>query len=110
MSIIKHGNGEFVVDDNGYLVGGPDAVNDDWIDYVMNDVGIVEMTTEHWEIFNNMQEHLMENDAIISIRRLSDATKTPLKRIFELFIYPVKGLCKMTGSGTPLSCNVDANF
>ncbi len=110
MPIIKYENSEFEVCDNGYLVGGPDAVNDDWIDYVRNDVGIIEMTPEHWEILHNMQEYLKESGGIIYIRVLSKAAQIPLKRVFELFIFPGKGFCKMAGSGIPSSCNIGSNF
>ncbi len=110
MPMLEYGNSKFTVDDNGYLVGGPDVVNDDWIDYVKNDIGIVEMTQEHWEVFNNMQKYLRGNGKTISIRELSRAAQTSLKEIYELFIYPGKGLCKMAGSTCPTSCNVGTNF
>ncbi len=110
MPMLEHGKNKFTVDNKGYLVGGPDVVNDDWIDYVKSDVGIVEMTQEHWEIFNNVQDYLRGSDGAISIRELSRAAQISLKKIYELFIYPGKGLCKMAGSNCPTSCNVGTNF
>lgn len=105
MATIEHGGKSFEVDEDGFLLGGMEAWNEGWVDYVKTIEGIGDLTDEHWKVINALQDYYKKNGIAPMVRILSKTTGFPLKRIYELFPSgPGKGACKMAGLPKPTGC------
>lgn len=105
MPTIEHNGSTFDVDEDGFLVDGLEAWNEDWVDCVMVAEGIPELTEEHQKIVESLQDYFRKNGTAPMVRMLSKATGFPLKRIYELFpTGPGRGACRMAGLPRPVGC------
>ena len=105
MATIDHGGKSFEVDEDGFLSGGMETWNEEWVDYVKGIEGISDLTDEHWKVINALQDYYKKNGIAPMVRILSKTTGFPLKRIYELFPSgPGKGACKMAGLPKPTGC------
>ncbi|MGB9497199.1 MAG: TusE/DsrC/DsvC family sulfur relay protein [Dissulfuribacterales bacterium] len=105
MAEIEFGGEKFEVDEDGFLLGGIDAWNRTWVDYVKSTEGIEELTDEHWKIINVLQDYYKKNGIAPMVRILSKVTGFSLKKVYELFPSgPGKGACKMAGLPKPTGC------
>ena len=105
MADLEFGGEIFEIDEDGFLLGGIDAWNRNWMDYVKSTEGIEEITEEHWALVNVLQEYFKKNGIAPMVRILSKATGFPLKKVYELFPSgPGKGACKMAGLPKPTGC------
>ncbi|MCK4426607.1 MAG: TusE/DsrC/DsvC family sulfur relay protein [Deltaproteobacteria bacterium] len=105
MADLDFGGETYEIDEDGFLLGGIDAWNRNWMDYVKSTEGIEEITEEHWALVNVLQEYFKKNGIAPMVRILSKATGFPLKKVYELFPSgPGKGACKMAGLPKPTGC------
>jgi len=105
MAELEFGGETFEIDEDGFLLGGIEAWNRNWMDYVKSTEGIEEITEEHWKLVNVLQEYFKKNGIAPMVRILSKATGFPLKKVYELFPSgPGKGACKMAGLPKPTGC------
>ena len=105
MADLEFGGETYDIDEDGFLLGGIDAWNRNWMDYVKSTEGIEEITEEHWALVNVLQEYFKKNGIAPMVRILSKATGFPLKKVYELFPSgPGKGACKMAGLPKPTGC------
>jgi len=105
MAELEFGGEKFEIDEDGFLLGGIEAWNRNWMDYVKSTEGIEEITEEHWALVNVLQEYFKKNGIAPMVRILSKATGFPLKKVYELFPSgPGKGACKMAGLPKPTGC------
>jgi TusE/DsrC/DsvC family sulfur relay protein len=105
MAELEFGGETFEIDEDGFLLGGIDKWNRNWMDYVKSTEGIEEITEEHWALVNVLQEYYKKNGIAPMVRILSKATGFPLKKVYELFPSgPGKGACKMAGLPKPTGC------
>ena len=105
MADLEFGGETYEIDEDGFLLGGIDAWNRNWMDYVKSTEGIEEITEEHWALVNVLQEYYKKNGIAPMVRILSKATGFPLKKVYELFPSgPGKGACKMAGLPKPTGC------
>lgn len=105
MAELDFGGETYEIDEDGFLLGGIDAWNRNWMDYVKSTEGIEEITEEHWALVNVLQEYFKKNGIAPMVRILSKATGFPLKKVYELFPSgPGKGACKMAGLPKPTGC------
>ena len=105
MADLEFGGETYEIDEDGFLLGGIDAWNRNWMDYVKSTEGIEEITEEHWKLVNVLQEYFKKNGIAPMVRILSKATGFPLKKVYELFPSgPGKGACKMAGLPKPTGC------
>ncbi|HDH98587.1 MAG TPA: TusE/DsrC/DsvC family sulfur relay protein [Deltaproteobacteria bacterium] len=105
MAELEFGGETFEIDEDGFLLGGIEAWNRNWMDYVKSTEGIEEITEEHWALVNVLQEYFKKNGIAPMVRILSKATGFPLKKVYELFPSgPGKGACKMAGLPKPTGC------
>ena len=98
-------NGEtFPVDEDGFIQDF-NAWSKNWVQYVKNQEGIDELSEEHWNVINILQDYYKKNGIAPMVRVLSKLTKFKLKHIYELFPSgPGKGACKMAGLPKPTGC------
>ncbi|MCD4754398.1 MAG: TusE/DsrC/DsvC family sulfur relay protein [Deltaproteobacteria bacterium] len=105
MAELDFGGETYEIDEDGFLLGGIEAWNRNWMDYVKSTEGIEEITEEHWALVNVLQEYFKKNGIAPMVRILSKATGFPLKKVYELFPSgPGKGACKMAGLPKPTGC------
>ncbi len=105
MADLDFGGETYEIDEDGFLLGGIEAWNRNWMDYVKSTEGIEEITEEHWALVNVLQEYFKKNGIAPMVRILSKATGFPLKKVYELFPSgPGKGACKMAGLPKPTGC------
>jgi len=94
----------FSVDEDGFI-DNFDNWAPEWVDYVKNTEGIAELTQEHWNVINVLQDYYKKNGIAPMVRILSKVTGFKLKYIYELFPSgPGKGACKMAGLPKPTGC------
>ena len=105
MADLEFGGQTYDIDEDGFLLGGIEAWDRNWMDYVKSTEGIEEITEEHWALVNVLQEYFKKNGIAPMVRILSKATGFPLKKVYELFPSgPGKGACKMAGLPKPTGC------
>jgi tRNA 2-thiouridine synthesizing protein E len=105
MASIEHGGKSYEVDEDGFLAKGMEDWDEGWVDYVKTTEGISELTDEHRNVLDTLQEYYKKNGIAPMVRILSKTTGFPLKRIYELFPSgPGKGACKMAGLPKPTGC------
>jgi len=105
MPTVEHQGKVYEVDEDGFLAGGLDAWEEDWVDYVKTIEGIADVTPEHWECLKFLQDYYRKNGIAPPVRTFSKTVGKPLKRIYELFPSgPGKGACKMAGLPKPTGC------
>ena len=94
----------YTVDEDGFI---DDFNNWDetWMKYVKTVEGIEELTDEHKQVIDVLQDYYKKNGIAPMVRILSKVTKFKLKYIYELFPSgPGKGACKMAGLPKPTGC------
>lgn len=94
----------YAVDEDGFI---DDFNNWDegWMKYVKTQEGIEELTEEHKQVIEVLQDYYRKNGIAPMVRILSKVTKFKLKYIYELFPSgPGKGACKMAGLPKPTGC------
>lgn len=94
----------FTVDEDGFL---DDFVNwtPEWAMWVKKEEGIEELTEEHKNVIDVLQDYYRKNGIAPMVRVLSKVTGHKLKHIYELFPSgPGKGACKMAGLPKPTGC------
>ncbi|MEW5734349.1 MAG: TusE/DsrC/DsvC family sulfur relay protein [Thermodesulfobacteriota bacterium] len=94
----------FNVDEDGFI-DSFDNWSKDWVQYVKSQEGIEELSEEHWNVINVLQDYYKKNGIAPMVRVLSKVTGYKLKHIYELFPSgPGKGACKMAGLPKPTGC------
>jgi tRNA 2-thiouridine synthesizing protein E len=94
----------YSVDEDGFI---DDFNNWDegWMSYCKSQEGIEELTDEHKQVIDVLQDYYKKNGIAPMVRILSKVTKFKLKYIYELFPSgPGKGACKMAGLPKPTGC------
>lgn len=105
MPVVEYKGKKFEVDEDGFLAGGLDVWESDWVDYVKELEGIKELTDEHWKCIHFLQDYYREHGIAPMVRIFSKVTGFKLKHIYELFPSgPGKGACKMAGLPKPTGC------
>ncbi len=104
MPTVEFEGNTFNVDEDGFI----DDFNNwskSWVNYVKQTEGISELTQEHWNVINVLQDYYKKNGIAPMVRILSKVTGFKLKYIYELFPSgPGKGACKMAGLPKPTGC------
>ncbi len=104
MTEVSFKGSSFEVDDDGFLLRFEDW-SEDWVELVKDSEGIAEITAEHKEIIEYLQEYYKRNNIAPMVRMISKNTGYKLKEIYELFPSgPGKGACKMAGLPKPTGC------
>lgn len=95
---------KFKTDEDGFI-DSFDNWSTEWVQYVRKTEGIEELTPEHWQVINVLQDYYKKNGIAPMVRVLSKVTGFKLKHIYELFPSgPGKGACKMAGLPKPTGC------
>jgi len=110
MNVIKVGNAELKLDNNGYL-----ASMDDWSPEVATsfaEIEMLELTEQHWKVIQFVRDFYQRYDTSPAIRILVKALKETygdeignsryLQRLFPNG--PAKIACKLAGLPKPAKC------
>lgn len=101
---IEFNGKSFDVDEDGFLLDFA-QFSEEWLEIVMKEEGISELTDEHKLVIDVLQDYYKKNGIAPMVRVLSKLTKFKLKHIYELFPSgPGKGACKMAGLPKPTGC------
>ncbi len=69
------------------------------------EVGIEELTEDHWKVIDFLQKDFEENGKMPTIRRLKKAGNIPTKELYDLFPDgPLGKAAKIAGLSKPASC------
>ena len=95
---------KFIVDEDGFI-DNFESWCPEWVQHVKKTEGIEELSEEHWQVINVLQDYYRKNGIAPMVRVLSKVTGFKLKHIYELFPSgPGKGACKMAGLPKPTGC------
>jgi hypothetical protein len=76
----------FFVDEDDWLEGGPEAVNDAWLDYQKQKLGLtMELTSEHYKAIGRLWLWAKKVDGQVYQRTLQKNTGFSIKRVHQLF-------------------------
>ncbi|MBF0119044.1 MAG: TusE/DsrC/DsvC family sulfur relay protein [Desulfobacterales bacterium] len=104
MPEVEYAGKKFGVDEDGFI---DDFKNycEEWVQYVKSQEGIDELSPEHRQVIQVLQDYYKKNGIAPMVRVLSKVTGFKLKHIYELFPSgPGKGACKMAGLPKPTGC------
>jgi TusE/DsrC/DsvC family sulfur relay protein len=91
-------------DEEGFL-NNPEDWNEEIAGALAEEIGIGELTDQHWKVINFMREDFKERGQIPTIRRIKNAGGIPIKDIYTLFPDgPAKKAAKIAGLGKPQGC------
>ena len=104
MAMVKLGNKEVEVDEDGFI-----QKPEDWDKAVAEDLAKMEeaypMTDDHWKLVNYLRQYYTEFGIAPPIRMLTKQAGLDLKTIYKLFPSgPAKGACKIAGLAKPTGC------
>ncbi|MFQ5485346.1 MAG: TusE/DsrC/DsvC family sulfur relay protein [Desulfobacterales bacterium] len=104
MAVVEYGGKTFNVDEDGFI-DSFDNWCEEWMEYVKQQEGIDELSDEHRQVIEVLQDYYRKNGIAPMVRILSKVTGFKLKHIYELFPSgPGKGACKMAGLPKPTGC------
>ncbi len=104
MAEIEYQGKKFEVDEDGFLLDFS-MFSEEWKYYVKDQEGIAELTDDHQNVINVLQDYYKKNGIAPMVRVLSKLTGFKLKEIYKLFPSgPGKGACKMAGLPKPTGC------
>ncbi len=104
MATIEFEGKNFEVDEDGFLLSFEQWCPE-WVDFVKDSEGIKEISAEHQQVIDFLQDYYRKNGIAPMVRILSKVTGFKLKHIYELFPSgPGKGACKMAGLPKPTGC------
>jgi len=104
MPIVEFMGKRFQTDEAGFLENYENWC-DEWVEWIKQQEGIVEITEEHRSVMNFIREYYERNGIAPMIRVLSKKTGLPKERFWELWRSgPGDGACKMAGLAKPAGC------
>jgi len=105
MALIGNEERKVEVNEEGFLAD-PGEWNEDVARFLARvEEGLEELTPEHWAVVNFIRTYYCEKGLAPMVRKICQATGSPLKRIYELFPSgPAKGACKIAGLPKPDGC------
>ena len=90
----------FSVDEDGFIDDFT-KWTPEWVQYVKKEEGIEELSEEHWQVINVLQDYYKKNGIAPMVRVLSKVTGFKLKHIYELF--PVAVLMNPASCGPAIA-------
>ena len=104
MKQIDYNAHHFIVDEDGFLQESH-KWGSVWLEYVMEEEGIGELTEDHSKVIEFIREFYKKNTLAPLVRSISKTTGLKHKNIYELFPSgPAKGACRMAGLPKPTGC------
>jgi len=85
MPIVEFKGHKWEVDEDGFLSGGLDVWDRDWVEYVKHIEGIPELTDEHWKCIHFLQDYYRTHGIAPMVRIFSKVTGFKLKKIMSYF-------------------------
>jgi len=101
MTIVGH---EVDVDEEGFLQK-PEQWTEAMAPEIAKEVGVEELTPEHWKVLNYMRTTYLDTGSAPSIRTLGKSSGVPVKELYQLFPKgPAKLAAKIAGIPKPRGC------
>jgi TusE/DsrC/DsvC family sulfur relay protein len=95
---------EVHVDDEGFMTV-PTEWTEDLAPALAKQVGIDELTPDHWVVLRFLRDDLAAQGETPTLRRISTTAGVPTKRLFELFPQkPGKKMAYVAGVPKPKGC------
>jgi TusE/DsrC/DsvC family sulfur relay protein len=95
---------EVHVDDEGFMVD-PAEWSEDLADALATQVGIIELTPDHWTVIRFLREDSARSGETPSLRRVTSGTGIGTKQLFDLFPKkPGKKMAYVAGLSKPKGC------
>lgn len=92
------------VTEDGYLTNKSQWTKEIAVE-IAKELGIEELTTDHWKIIEFLQKDTEENGKLPTIRRLKKVGNIPTKDLYNLFPEgPLVKAAKIAGLSKPVSC------
>ena len=104
MPVTTIAGAEVHVDDEGFLTEYAEW-NEDLAVQLAKNIGIDELTEEHWRTIKFLREDYQEQGATATLRRVSTVGGIPTKELFVLFPKkPAKKMAYVSGLPKPAGC------
>jgi TusE/DsrC/DsvC family sulfur relay protein len=104
MTTATIGGREVHVDDEGFMTD-PGEWTEDLAPDLAKQVGIDEMTPDHWDVVRFLRDDFAAQGETATLRRISTVAGVPTKRLFELFPKkPGKKMAYVAGLPKPQGC------
>ena len=104
MAVAEFAGKSLELDADGHLVSLDDW-NEEVAAAVAADVGIAELTEDHWKVIHFMRKVFTEDGDAPSIRRLTKESGVDTKSLYKLFPKgPAKKAAKIAGLPKPKGC------
>ena len=95
---------EVHVDEEGFLTNY-DEWSEELAAQLANNIGIEELTDDHWKVIGFLRDDYLEQGATATLRRVSTVGGTPTKQLFTLFPKkPAKKMAYVAGLPKPAGC------
>jgi TusE/DsrC/DsvC family sulfur relay protein len=95
---------EIQIDDEGFMTD-PTAWTDEMADALAKNVGIDELTPDHWKVIRYLREDFAAEGETPTLRRINSNIGVETKRLFELFPKkPGKKMAYIAGLPKPKGC------
>jgi tRNA 2-thiouridine synthesizing protein E len=95
---------EIHVDEEGFMTV-PSEWSEDMAPTLAKQVGIDELTPDHWAVIRFLRDDFAAQGETASLRRISTRAAVPTKRLFELFPQkPGKKMAYVAGLPKPKGC------
>jgi TusE/DsrC/DsvC family sulfur relay protein len=92
------------VDDEGFLTDY-DEWNEDLAEQLAKNIGIDQLTDEHWKAIRFLRDDYAEQGETATLRRVSTVGGIPTKELFTLFPKkPAKKMAYVAGLPKPVGC------
>jgi len=104
MPVTTIAGAEVHVDDEGFLIEYSEW-NDDLAVQLAKNIGIDDLSEEHWRTIKFLREDYMEQGTTATLRRVSTVGGIPTKELFVLFPKkPAKKMAYVSGLPKPAGC------
>ena len=104
MPVTTIGGQEVHVDDEGFLTEY-DEWSDDLAKELASNIGIAELTDEHWKVIDFLRSDFQEQGETATLRRVTAVGGIPTKELFALFPKkPARKMAYVAGLPKPAGC------
>ena len=95
---------EIEVDDEGFMTN-PAQWNEDLAPALGKEIGLDELTDEHWKVIRFLRSDFAEKGETATLRRVSTLAEVPTKDLYKLFPKkPAKKMSYVAGLQKPTGC------
>jgi TusE/DsrC/DsvC family sulfur relay protein len=95
---------EVHINEEGFLTD-PSEWNEEIASFLARQIGIDELTEDHWTVIRFLREDFAEQGETATLRRVSTSAGVPTKQLYELFPKkPARKMAYVSGLPKPKGC------